>query len=103
MRKMGGRSTCLPSSERQGPWLAMLLPAHWSGRQPVQRQSEHRKRSASGIDRPNSASIRANIRVAINECPPSSKKLSWIPTRFRPNASAQIRASLSSTSVLGAA
>ena len=37
--------------------------------------------------------------VASNECPPSSKKLSWMPTRSSPRTSAQIAASCSSTAV----
>ena len=37
--------------------------------------------------------------VASSECPPSSKKLSWMPTRSRPRTSAQIAASCSSTAV----
>ena len=43
--------------------------------------------------------MRARRPVAIREWPPSSKKLSWIPTASSPNASVQIEASSFSTSV----
>ena len=41
--------------------------------------------------------------MAISECPPSSKKLSWMPIAATPITSAQISASSSSSGVRGAA
>lgn len=56
----------------------------------------------SGISTPNAFCTREAIRVASSECPPSSKKLSFAPTRARPSTSAQIPAMRCCASSCGA-
>jgi len=58
--------------------------------------------AATGKSMPNAARVRAIAWVATSECPPASKKSSWMLTRSRPSTSAQIAASLCSIGVRGA-
>jgi hypothetical protein len=62
-----------------------------------------RNSEANGSLRPDCFSRAANRRTASSECPPTSKKLSWMPTRSRPSTVAQIVASDFSRGVRGAA
>src|SRR6185369_9327685 len=59
------------------------------------------KRTRNGTSTPNMLLTRDTACVANSECPPNSKKLSWIPTFSTPSTSAQIPHTISSTAVRG--